>query len=109
MKKEETGEKFWPSGLLFQIFPNSGGSREFRKQPQIAFARLPHLCCLQGGRPHLDRKHLLDLQSWNPALRRGSKLELEKENYKYMTLSGAGKASNYLLGHTIKVTGVVCP
>lgn len=79
MKKEETGEKFWPSGLLFQIFPNSGGSREFRKQPQIAFARLPHLCCLEGGRPRLDRKHLLDLQSWNPALRRGSKLELEKK------------------------------
>lgn len=78
-KKEETGEKFWPNELLFQIFPNSGGSREFRKQPQISFARLPHLCCLNGGRPRLDRKHLLDLQSWSLALRRGSKLEPKKK------------------------------
>ena len=85
MKTEETGEKFGPSELLFQIFHNSGGRREFRKQHQIAFSRLLNLCCLNTGTPHLFRKHLPDLLSWNLAPKKGSKLGLQKENYKYMT------------------------
>lgn len=84
MKKEETGEKFGPSELLFQVFYNSGGSREFRKQHQIALLRLLDLYCLSGGRPCLFRKHFLDLLSWKLALNRESKLELQKD-YKYMT------------------------
>lgn len=109
MKKEETGETFGPSELLFQVFHNSGGSREFGKQHQAAFSGLLILCCVNGGMPRLFRKHLPDLLGWKLASKKGSKLELQKENYKYMMQSGAGKASNYLLDHAIKVTGVVYP
>lgn len=109
MKKEETGETFGPSELLFQVFHNSGGSRQFGKQHQAAFSRLLNLCCVNEGMPRLFRKHLLDLLGWKLALKKGSKLGPQKENYKYMMQSGAGKASNYLLDHAIKVMGVVYP
>lgn len=45
-KKKETGEKFGPSEPSSQVFHNLGGSREFRKQHQIAFSRLLNLCSL---------------------------------------------------------------
>lgn len=83
-EEKETGEKFGPSNCCSKYFTTREVA-ETSENKANSFSRPRKPSGLTGRGPHLSRKQPLGLLSWSLALKRGSKLELQKENYEYLT------------------------
>lgn len=106
-KKKKQVKSWGQAGWCCRYFPAREGAEIPKTVPSCFCGGLFPAACAEEG--HAQQRTFAPSSELEPRPKRGSEPKLEKENYKCMTSSGAGKASDYLPDHTIKVTGVVCP